>query len=80
MANNARQQATTERDDGVNDTGLDYRAGWVECCRALLVQMRLAAMRAKPSEAPGIRAAAGMVQECQAGMLAKMRAPAPDPG
>ena len=62
-----------ERDDGVNEGGLDYRAGYCEGLAAFLTAMQVMAVRAKPKEAAGLELAFAKAKEIREAMLAKMR-------
>lgn len=46
-------------DDGVNRTGLDYRAGWVEACNAILQALQVESIRARKGALTGLDIARG---------------------
>lgn len=62
------------KSDGVNRTGLDYRAGYLEGLHALAAQLNLAALRAKPAEKKGLERAFGLAKALNDDMKAKMKA------
>lgn len=63
----------TERSDGVNETSLDYRAGWCEALKALTLALQINGARCKRSEIAGLQLACGLANESYRAMLAKMR-------
>lgn len=64
----------SERNDGVNETGLDYRAGYIEGLRHYLNRLALDAMRAPKKDGAGLCRAAEVAREAMQNMIAQMRA------
>lgn len=63
----------TERDDGVNETGLDYRAGYIEALKALQVRLNVEGLRTARKNIPGMDEAMKLSREMIAGMVVKMK-------
>jgi len=62
-----------EKDDGVNRTGLDYRAGYIEALNALLQNLQLQGVRCKKGEVAGLESARSAALGLRSMMIAKMK-------
>ncbi len=62
-----------EREDGVNENGLDYRAGWCEALKAVANAINISAIRASKKEIPGLEAALNISREMFKAMVEKMK-------
>lgn len=60
-------------DDGVNRSGLDYRAGYAEALRALAQRVGVESVRAAKGELRGLEKAHTIAREMYAAMLAQMK-------
>jgi hypothetical protein len=63
----------SEKSDGVNREGLDYRAGWLEALRAFGTQLQIARARARKGEIAGLEAASRVAQQMHQTMVEKMK-------
>lgn len=72
---------TTNKEDGVNREGLDYRAGYCEGLSHFLRVLNISALRATKKTEPGIRESFEEAKKLREAMLEKMRAkPETQPG
>jgi hypothetical protein len=63
-----------EKKDGVNRTGLDYRAGWCEALVAFGRRLQIEGARGKRGEVAGMEAASKIAAKMYQDMIAAMKA------